>query len=620
MTNPSATNLHRNVIQRYERPFWEYYLISVGYIVVLYVVSKYIVTLTVVGISFMVIVVATPIIVMGAYRASVTRILFTFGLRDGGFIKRVLSGYIPRLVTHLVLAVLAAVVSIVTILYTPQPSLMIWVCIGSLALIMYPMFRCIDSRIRKEVENWRRSKVALTISGLIVAIIVTVVYLLAMAWTSEMPLYGSLRAALDAQPNIVTASRPIGLLFEYYGQLRGIGEFGFGLLRTTLLGSIVHLSFYGLGMCLYFFSIAVAFSCFCIRPCELRRIVAKPEALDVAPPAGKQHKSIAAVILFGVTALFVIGFWGLTRVIDEYQGQCVLPGTVSELSLLKERKEADLKGQLGSVTAAAMIELESSVGDLFSAMKSNVDDFIEWQYRIDTEARRIGLRTIRMGSVEKVEEWTLEQLNETLISGVPTGEIDAQAQIYRQMVEALIFNATDSYQVQHDLIVRENTIDSCADSKMRSVGPTTIVGSPGIVEFELAEQLREAHLQSQEDFLQRLGTSFTVGTLSGVVAATIVGKGALKRGPNGVIIKLINRAPTRLRPLMKTVLIVSKATPATLGVFLVITAVSTAAIEYISLKYDEKEQGPALRSAIMKAIDDAHARTINELRKLVYQD
>ena len=105
-----GTNASNN--NRGRKHFLYYYVTCFLYLVVLYVTSSYIVRLGPFGIAILTLMIAIPVMTIGAYHAVVSWILFLQGLNKEGKLFRFYSGYIVRMFWHAVIGLVAEVAPI----------------------------------------------------------------------------------------------------------------------------------------------------------------------------------------------------------------------------------------------------------------------------------------------------------------------------------------------------------------------------------------------------------------------------------------------------------------------------------------------------------------------------
>ena len=580
------------------------------FLIALFIISQYIVGLSPIGIALCTLIVAIPILFNGVYHASTSRILFLQGLRSNGTIFRFCSGYVVRLLLHTILGLCAAIVLVTELLYSPPYHVYMWGSIV-LAVILLPTAYSIAERIvHKEALNWLTGKISLTIAGVTVALIVTVVYSMLTNLAIDSPIYETWQTAVASQPQFSANEPSIGLLFDFYNQVRGIAQYAFGLLRTSTLGTLTYVVFYEAMLFLFFVGITSAMSTFCLPKLELKRAVGRPTTA-ASPCLSWPAVAISIAIVLAVSTGYVYSFWGFSREVEHVHDQLVRRGTMDLLEQAKQRYENLLRRQLSEVSASGLEEMESSVDTMIATMRSNVDGFLDWYYSPLGEAFRITSRVREFVSRhESREEQLVERLYEDLLEEVPIVILHRQWEILYQVSEALIEATREQFNVERDQIIASNVVD-------RNIpGPTTKVEQAKSPEFDIADDLQDNMKLQREAFLRRQNSSLVFGVVGGAVAATVVARTVFKRGLGGVD-KLVRRLPRVARPLARSVFLGSRVLAASSGVGLLVMVALTGGSEYVLLKFHEKKDRPQFKDRIMDAIDLAEQELKAELQGLL---
>lgn len=558
-------------------------------------------------------IIAVPIMAAYGYHAAIRRWAWIQGaLEDESPLKNILSGFYFRILFALLLSIWTANWFITQIisedLQMSRDEIRFDYFWGALAASV-PLTYLLTYRAKIILNKIRVKPIALDSfrvvgAAPIVALLLTIGYLVATNYGERPPDYRTLGEALDDQPTYEGTNSIIGVSIFLHRYVNALSDYGWSIIRTTDIISdsyenIAYVLFYFLHKFIIFLGFAAAIGAFFLgRPVSI--IFSKANLLPSDESNGR-HKLFS----FGVIVLLFFGTWSLYSGFDvayeKIRGQCVPVGTNARIEIMQET----LIAQIDDLETVAYEEhIMPEIRTSFDRIRARVSNFLDWYYSPGAEAYRQGAKVF---SGLDVEERLRHNALETMYRDDPFRSVDSQLMTINYVKRALL----DRYIREVEELVNERSMKCPAGVE------------PKVTRLDLALDFGDFHWET---------IPIDARIVSGLVAASV---GAYAGGAGGA--KALDGVKKDMPKRITNVLTrfgvkgvrVANAVPKIVGVAsvgagaayvgvpaLIVAAIAYVGIELVLLEIEEGISRPKLRDDIMNAIETAERAAIIEARRV----
>jgi hypothetical protein len=495
-----------------------YTLLSSLWLAIAYLMSQSAVSLTLFYISFGGAALAVPILAIGLYSSTVSKILRAQAYRSGGWLLRFATA---RVLSTIYWSVFSLFVGFCAVFWFSHLSVYEW----ALIVISIPFFRLIQQGVFRILSSQYKGYVAvdrsLRAARWIYAVVFASIFLCMGSLIDESPQPKMLTEIMQAHHEAgVDMSKSVLIQYanrysEYYHQVKlvAFSEISAGDMPWPLM--VYLLSSIGV-----FYSVSAAFSAFALPASEFRRIalpIADTETTDEVPVP----QIIFASALVTVVLLFIY-IPGLATlevklrtnpniraqiadaervalpVFEHIEGRFFRRGTIDEVQELQVALVASSESRLQEIVLLADLGYER--------MKFNVDGYLDQYYSLPAEYLRIA--ALMTGSLEQK---IADDLTESLVQENPFG--DMERTVNRLVLENLELKVDFEQSVAQ--IMRDNEVN------------------PVIPNFKIARSVSMSEVMSPVAKMDLIDVRLRaagagVGAMTGLVAAKVVGKAMAK--------------------------------------------------------------------------------------------
>lgn len=415
---------------------------------------------------------AVPGFLAGAYDATVHRIRVLEVFDRRGWVRWLLASPWLRLLAWGVWALVNALVLLVQFQRLDGLG---WVVLILMVPAFWAGYRAIGANIAPQVKPYFRRALTLAVARRVTPVLAVLIYATLRLALDDAPAYfASLQEAIAAQATapaktaIVTALSQVAALWsgvEAYG-LGRVGAWG----RWGWIGSIAILA---LGSWVQFYAVCLAISSLLIPRSEYARMFGRLSAAEVAPPVGWGRKAtISALAVFVVGFIYFPAFLKLEqqirtepqvarvafeRILWRVNTWYVQEGTIATL----ERLPLVVAQGRGNVLS----DLRGAVDQGFGRLTENVDPFLDWYFSLSAEyARLVAL------SLGNADDHISQKMEEMLAEGDPFRDLQTaldtaiaesgalRAEYVRAATQIIVSNRVEIAPGEEVEIVREGEL------------------------------------------------------------------------------------------------------------------------------------------------------------------
>jgi hypothetical protein len=510
---------------------YQYGFLALGWLFLAYLFGAAADTASLLLVSFATVVLAAPILAIGLYSATVSRIRRAQAYRSGSWLHRLRTGRIFATIFWTVFSLAAGFCSVFWFAHLGRYEwVMILLSIPVLHWIQRQAFQILASQYKEYIAVERSLRAARWAYALLLSVLFVG---LGLAFgSSDHP--GRLSdIMLDYQQEPLDASRSILVQYayryaEYYHQIKAIGFNSIYGGSRYLQVALSLMGAFGI-----FYSVGTAFSAFSLPIKEYRRIALPVE--DTEYPGMPQLSQIvfaSAVITVVLVFIYIPGLAGLEAKLTAEPAIRAKIAEAEKAALPVFERIEDRLFKQGTIEEIRKLQLElvshyeHSIQELiplaeegYREMRLNVDGYLDWYYSLPAEYLRIA--SLMTGSLEHSIR---KDLTESLEKGDPFGEMEKAM----------------------DRIIADNTAMKAdfEDSVSRLMVENEVV--PAVSDFGISEAVPLANVMSSVDRVEVIDVKLRaagagVGAVTGIVAAKVVGK-AVAKGTVKLAAKAIAKA------------------------------------------------------------------------------
>ncbi len=474
---------------------------------------------------------AAPILAIGLYSSTVSKILSAQAYREGGWLFRLRTG---RVISTVYWSAFALVVGFSAIFWFGHISAYEW----ALITLSIPFFLIIQKAAFKVLSSQYKGYVAvdrsLRAARWVYALTFAAIFLCMGSLIGDGDEPKMLSEIMQEHQDVaVDISKSVLVQYanrysEYYHQLKLVAFSSISNSGTAL--PLIVCFFTAIGV---FYSVSAAFSAFAVPNREFRRI-ALPVADTETPKEIEVQQTMFASALVTVVLIFIYipGLAGIEaklttdpgirEIIDEaelaalpvfeqIEGRFFKPGTIDEIKKLQVELIAHHENSLQEIVPLAELG--------YKKMRFNVDAYLDRYYSLPAEYLRIA--SLMTGSLEKKIK---ADLTESLSTGNPFGVME------KKMDQIVLENTQlkESFEQSVDQLMQDNEV------------------VPVVPNFDTTQSVSMSDIMSSVEKVEVIDVRLRaagagLGAVTGLVAAKVVGKAAAK-GTVKLAAKAISKA------------------------------------------------------------------------------
>lgn len=585
-----------------KKPFFLYLIKAIILLCSLYLLSEFVSVMPPIIVAIIWASLSAAAAIGFAYYAVVKKTHKQFMYKEGGRLSRFNEGRSFRLV---VAFISAALLMASLIFEMPKWELSEWLMIVGAVGVFYIIMLGVKRIVSREYEQFFCTSKAVFISGVVVAVLLCLVYMLVLFFEPPVT-FATATEAFLATPQPFEGSSS-ALLVEM-GRLQSLvdGLTNYGLSQAAEISFIGYIIWRIVLVVSAFFGFSSLLAICALETKEFKRVFLPLESAKVATVnAGqgfiKKYAAIACALPVCFMACFLVSdaaaaramqtgeFGAVESFVQEQVGMAayVIDGryydqqAIDKLLVEASQKSANLSQEAEEV-------LTPLINDAFDKRLENVDAYLDWYYSLPADYER--LAQFFTGTVE---EGMKDQLQNRINDGVDDSALVEQFENYLNQASALQselqeeLSAYELSDVPDWLIVKQDELS--IDAVSSALEPT----------------------QKLLDGGQRMGLSAGLGVAGGIITKKVTEKVLAKPFFNKIVTRLVEALGTR------GLLEAAGTTGGTVlapGVGTAVGLVGSIAVgtvsDYLFLKADEAMNRESYKEEITSAIEDGRSEML----------
>lgn len=469
-------------------------------------------------VSLSVFVFSLPIALSGIYSSTVSQIQRLESFAHRGFIFRLFSGRLFKVIFWVCQAV---VMAFLVLIQFHSYSRFEWLIFFAVIPVFWLCFVLCRNIVKNEYRTYLVTNKALSWSRWLCAGVMVLLYVAVSLGVADSAQYASLTEAIAAQQTTVQDMTGSALVHEISNSLAYYdGAKDYALSRIGQQDALTALALLGIGSFVLFYNAGAMLSSLLISGNEYRRVFGPLSIADqpAAVPLSRITITIAVTVFI---SLFV--YLPLSAYLEAWAQQSTNVTTWrSEQARLVVRLEQIDNTYFREGTFAALDQaridalnrvdlslasLQAQADLAFDQLEMHVDDYLDWYYSLAGEYARIG--SLLTG---ELEEFMVAKLEESLMQGAAFQELElALNSALGEHEEAQQF-----YQEAAARIMQQNSIAE-PDSSFEVVQTMSLSDA-------LQPPLHKDMIQLQSRLLTSTGSGALAGVLSAVIVQKVIGK------------------------------------------------------------------------------------------------
>ena len=502
---------------------FKFLLAGLLWFAVSYWLGQRITTLPLWAVTIAVLLIATPIGLSGIYASTILQLHRLQAFHTQGWVYRLLAGRALRVLGWLCWALLSSFAMLIQIRTFGHVE---WWVLAVAIPLFWLIFNFFQWLFTRSVKHFLVTGMTLIWARRATTLTQMLIYFAALSWFSELPVYMTLDAAIDAQRLDLLATGPEGGSYLVHEASRQLAVYDGA--KAYAVGHIgqhqwwLALGLFALGSYALFFNVSLLLGAFMISRAEYRRIFIPLSEND--PPASLSRARIA--VIAGVTSFLILFI--TTPMVAYIEASIAQNPAVAETGNSLELRLEQIDDQFfragtsqkllqAKFTALRNIDksqfqLEAEVDRAFDAMEHNVDRYLDWYYSLPAEYGRIA--ALLQGGLN-FEHYMADKLAAEL----QQGDLFQPVNVQINTLLATYQQAEQQYQQQVEQILADHHVEmppgAVVSLRLSSDDTLLAFSDPGVISL-------------QHRVAASGGAAAAVATASAVVANKIVAKAVSK--------------------------------------------------------------------------------------------